>query len=68
MKNMKKENWFLIKHQDSAARPQDDYDVLVAEPDSVLSERTLVDKPKLAAKQGSSPRAGREFRLRDRRR
>ncbi|POA48732.1 DNA ligase D [Pseudomonas sp. MPR-ANC1] len=47
----KKENWFLIKHQDSAARPQDDYDVLVAEPDSVLSERTLVDKPKLAARQ-----------------
>lgn len=47
----KKENWFLIKHQDTAARPQDDYDVLLAEPDSVLSERTLVDKPKLAAKQ-----------------
>ncbi|MBK5530336.1 DNA ligase D [Pseudomonas sp. TH06] len=47
----KKENWFLIKHQDSAARAQDDYDVLVAEPDSVLSERTLVDKPKLAARQ-----------------
>ncbi|WLH37748.1 DNA ligase D [Pseudomonas sp. FP2196] len=47
----KKENWFLIKHRDDAARPQDDYDVLVAEPDSVLSERTLVDKPKLAAKQ-----------------
>lgn len=47
----KKENWFLIKHQDSAARPQDDFDVLVAEPDSVLSDRTLVDKPKLAAKQ-----------------
>ncbi|PKA68550.1 bifunctional non-homologous end joining protein LigD [Pseudomonas baetica] len=47
----KKENWFLIKHQDNAARPQDDYDVLVAEPDSVLSERTLVDKPKLVARQ-----------------
>jgi bifunctional non-homologous end joining protein LigD len=47
----KKEQWFLIKHQDGAARPQDDYDVLVAEPDSVLSERTLVDKPKLAAEQ-----------------
>ncbi|CAI8712145.1 DNA ligase D [Pseudomonas sp. IT-P395] len=45
----KKEQWFLIKHQDAAARPQDDYDVLVAEPDSVLSERTLVSKPKLAA-------------------
>jgi len=47
----KKENWFLIKHQDSAARPQDDYDVLSAEPDSVLSERTLISKPMLAAEQ-----------------
>lgn len=47
----KKEQWFLIKHQDNAARPQDDYDVLLAEPDSVLSERTIVDKPKLAAEQ-----------------
>lgn len=47
----KKEQWFLIKHQDSAARPQSDYDVLVAEPDSVLSERTLVDKPRLDARQ-----------------
>ncbi|MGP6460125.1 DNA ligase D [Pseudomonas parakoreensis] len=47
----KKENWFLIKHQDSAARPQDDYDVLSAEPHSVLSERTLIGKPKLAAEQ-----------------
>jgi bifunctional non-homologous end joining protein LigD len=52
----KKENWFLIKHQDSAARPQDDYDVLVAEPDSVLSERTLVTKPKLAAEQSKPPK------------
>ena len=47
----KKENWFLIKHQDSAARPQDDYDVLSAEPHSVLSDRTLISKPKLAAEQ-----------------
>lgn len=47
----KKENWFLIKHQDSAARPQDDYDVLSAEPNSVLSERTLISKPRLAAEQ-----------------
>lgn len=47
----KKEQWFLIKHQDNSARPQDDYDVLVAEPDSVLSERTIVDKPRLAAEQ-----------------
>ena len=47
----KKENWFLIKHQDSAARPQDDYDVLSAEPHSALSDRTLISKPKLAAEQ-----------------
>ncbi|WP_440972839.1 DNA ligase D [Pseudomonas koreensis] len=47
----KKENWFLIKHQDSAARPQDDYDVLSAEPNSVLSERTLISQPRLAAEQ-----------------
>ncbi|WP_445178843.1 DNA ligase D [Pseudomonas sp. McL0111] len=47
----KKQQWFLIKHQDNSARPQDDYDVLVAEPDSVLSERTIVDKPRLAAEQ-----------------
>ncbi|HWH85923.1 MAG TPA: DNA ligase D [Pseudomonas sp.] len=47
----KKEQWFLIKHQDNAARPQDDFDVLVAEPDSVLSERTIVGKPTLAAEQ-----------------
>ncbi|WP_336354496.1 DNA ligase D [Pseudomonas granadensis] len=47
----KKEQWFLIKHQDNAARPQDDYDVLVAEPDSVLSERTIVASPKKTAEQ-----------------
>ncbi|WP_434707569.1 DNA ligase D [Pseudomonas sp. R1-1] len=47
----KKEQWFLIKHQDNAARPQDDYDVLVAEPDSVLSERTIVASPKKSAEQ-----------------
>jgi bifunctional non-homologous end joining protein LigD len=40
----RKEQWFLIKHQDSEARPAADYDVLEAEPDSVLSDRTLVPK------------------------
>jgi len=44
----KKEQWFLIKHQDDFARPEGDYDVVEAEPHSVLSERTLV--PKKAAK------------------
>lgn len=40
----KQEQWFLIKHQDAAARPESEYDVVQAEPDSVLSERTLVPK------------------------
>ncbi|MGN8342515.1 DNA ligase D [Pseudomonas sp. SMV71] len=40
----KQEQWFLIKHQDEAARPESEYDVVQAEPDSVLSDRTLVPK------------------------
>jgi len=46
----KQEQWFLIKHQDGAARPEDDYDVVAAEPDSVLSERTIVSKAPKAPK------------------
>jgi bifunctional non-homologous end joining protein LigD len=47
----KQEQWFLIKHQDSAAKPESDYDVVAAEPDSVLSDRTIVArKPKAAEK------------------
>ncbi|WP_460095128.1 DNA ligase D [Pseudomonas sp. H2_E02] len=40
----KQEQWFLIKHQDQAARPESEYDVVQAEPNSVLSDRTLVPK------------------------
>ncbi|MGE6385637.1 DNA ligase D [Pseudomonas sp. NPDC078416] len=40
----KQEQWFLIKHQDEFARPESDYDVVKALPDSVLSERTLIPK------------------------
>ncbi|SCW91583.1 DNA ligase D [Pseudomonas sp. NFACC05-1] len=47
----KQEQWFLIKHQDQAARPESEYDVVQAEPDSVLSDRTLV--PKRRAKAGA---------------
>lgn len=48
----KQEQWFLIKHQDNAAKPEAEYDVVKAEPDSVLSDRTILprargtDKPK----------------------
>ena len=37
-------NWLLIKERDVAARPLADYDVLVEEPDSVLTGRP-VDEP-----------------------
>ena len=40
----KQEQWSLIKHQDQAARPESEYDVVQAEPNSVLSDRTLVPK------------------------
>lgn len=46
----KQEQWFLIKHQDGAARPESDYDVVSAEPDSVISERTIVAKAPKAKK------------------
>lgn len=53
----KQEQWFLIKHQDQAARPESEYDVVQAEPDSVLSDRTLVPKHrgKAAAKAVKQP-------------
>lgn len=40
----KQEPWFLIKHQDAAARPQSEYDITRELPDSVLSDRTLPPK------------------------
>ena len=40
----KKEQWMLVKSNDSEARSQAEYDVLEALPDSVLSERTLVPR------------------------
>ena len=46
----KQEQWFLIKHQDGAAKPESDYDVVAAEPDSVLSDRTIVPKTKATGK------------------
>ncbi|WP_263141387.1 DNA ligase D [Pseudomonas sp. RIT-PI-AD] len=42
----KKEQWFLIKSKDDQARPESEYDVLVERPDSVVSDRTLVPRPR----------------------
>ena len=43
----KKAQWFLIKSRDEAAR--DEGDILAEQPDSVLSDRTLIAKPRGAA-------------------
>ncbi|WP_120995247.1 DNA ligase D [Stutzerimonas urumqiensis] len=53
-----KEQWFLIKSNDEAARPGDEYDIVVAEPDSVLSDRTLIPRKRGAAK--AAPAAARQ--------
>lgn len=45
-----KEQWFLIKSNDDSARPEADYDIVEAMPDSVLSERTLVPKKRGASR------------------
>jgi bifunctional non-homologous end joining protein LigD len=52
----RQEQWFLIKHQDGAARPESDYDVVAAEPDSVISDRTIVAKAPEIAK-AAKPKA-----------
>lgn len=46
-----KQQWFLIKSHDDAARDHDQYDVLVAAPDSVVSDRTLTPRPRGKAAQ-----------------
>ncbi|KIY38841.1 ATP-dependent DNA ligase [Pseudomonas sp. 10-1B] len=43
----KKEQWMLVKSDDGQARSESEYNILEAQPDSVLSDRTLV--PKLGA-------------------
>jgi len=40
----KQEQWFLIKHQDSAAKPEAEYNIVEEQPHSVLSDRTLVPR------------------------
>ncbi|WP_455826406.1 DNA ligase D [Pseudomonas graminis] len=51
-----KEQWLLIKEKDPQARPAADYDIVEAEPNSVLSDAS-VGKPKTKAKAKTKPRA-----------
>ncbi|WLH54565.1 DNA ligase D [Pseudomonas tolaasii] len=50
-----KEQWLLIKEKDDQARPATDYDIVEAQPKSVLSDAT-VGKSKAKAKSRASPR------------
>lgn len=48
-----KEQWLLIKEKDSQARPADDYDIVQAQPNSVVSDASVGEpkaKPKAKAK------------------
>lgn len=45
-----KEQWFLIKSNDEAARPEQEYDIVTEQPDSVLSDRTLIPRKRGKAK------------------
>lgn len=45
-----KEQWFLIKSNDTSARPEQEYDVVKEQPDSVLSDRTLIPRKRSKAK------------------
>ena len=51
----RKEQWLLVKSADSQARAASEYDVLEAEPDSVLSDRSLPVKPRAPAKRKPAP-------------
>jgi bifunctional non-homologous end joining protein LigD len=50
-----KEQWFLIKSNDDAARPESEYNVVEALPDSVLSDRTLIPRTRGKAKAEAKP-------------
>lgn len=51
----KKEQWMLVKSPDGQARSEADYSIVEAQPDSVLSDRTLVPR-KPAAEKAAAPR------------
>ena len=49
-----KEQWFLIKSNDETARPESEYDIVREQPDSVLSDRTLIPRQRGKAKAETS--------------
>ncbi|UPL08626.1 Putative DNA ligase-like protein [Pseudomonas sp. IsoF] len=55
----KKEQWMLVKSHDGEARSEAEYSIVEAQPDSVLSERTLVPRVRKTAGK-AAPRTPRK--------
>lgn len=57
----KKEQWMLVKSHDDEARSEAEYNIVEAQPDSVLSDRTLVSRrAKVADQPAKRPAASRK--------
>ncbi|MCI0911330.1 DNA ligase D [Pseudomonas putida] len=52
----KKEQWMLVKSADAQARSEADYSIVEAQPDSVISDRTLVPRQSPSAKPAKVPK------------
>lgn len=55
----KKEQWMLVKSHDAQARSEADYSIVEAQPDSVISDRTLVPRSSASAKPVQPPKCKR---------
>lgn len=55
----KKEQWMLVKSHDAQARSEADYSIVEAQPDSVISDRTLVPRSSASAKPVQPPKRKR---------
>lgn len=55
----KKEQWMLVKSHDAQARSEADYSIVEAQPDSVISDRTLVPRRNASAKPAPAPKRKR---------
>ncbi len=56
----KKEQWMLVKSHDAQARSEVEYSIVDAQPDSVLSDRTLIPRKPAAKQAAAKPRATRK--------
>jgi len=60
----RQEPWLLIKERDDEARPVAEYDVTVAEPKSVLSNRTIADRATASPREAAADDSKRKTPVR----